>query len=192
MAGRINPSVRGFTLVELMVTIAVLAILLAAATPSFVDFFDKYRLRGAVDDVISVIAEARVGAVKADRDVDVSFGGSANAWCVGANGAVEPGAGNPAAGAVACDCSDNSPQCLVGGETLRIEPGRHGAVSVSAVTTNFSFDSKLGVVMPLAAQSVTFTSPSGKFDLRLDINALGQSMVCVPNGKPAIAGVDPC
>ena len=66
---------QGFTLIELMVALAVLAILAMAALPAYRDFFERYRLRGAVDDVTSVIATARAGAVKADRDVNVSIGG---------------------------------------------------------------------------------------------------------------------
>lgn len=79
--GRDRSECSGFTLIELMVTIAVLAILLAVALPSFADFFDKYRLRGAVDDVVSVISNARAESVKADRDVNISFGGTAPQWC---------------------------------------------------------------------------------------------------------------
>ena len=54
---------KGFSLVELMVAVAVLAILLAAAAPSFAEFFDRARLRGAADDVTSLIATARGEAV---------------------------------------------------------------------------------------------------------------------------------
>ena len=90
MGCKARSRIKGVTLIELMVTIAVLAIVLAAATPSFTDFFDRYRLRGAVDDVVSVISNARAEAVKGDRDVAVSIGGTTGAWCVGANAAVEP------------------------------------------------------------------------------------------------------
>jgi prepilin-type N-terminal cleavage/methylation domain-containing protein len=64
----------GFTLIELAVTMVVLVILATAALPAYREFFERYRLRGAVDDITSVIATARAGAVKADRDVRVSFG----------------------------------------------------------------------------------------------------------------------
>lgn len=182
---------KGFTMIELMVTIAVLAILLAAATPSFTDFLDKYRLRGAVDDAVSVIANARAEAVKADRDVAISIGGSTSAWCIGANAAIEPVGGAPAAGATACNCAVAN-ACIVGGQVSRIEPGKHNGVSVSAVGGGFTFDSKLGVVDPLGSANLTFTSPSAKYDMQILVNALGQATVCVPAGKPDIAGVESC
>lgn len=186
-----NTRVKGVTLVELMVTIAVLAIVLAAATPSFADFFDKYRLRGAVDDVVSVISLARAEAVKGDRDVTVSIGGTTAAWCVGANAAVDPVGGAPVGGAVACDCATAN-ACLVGGQELRVAPGKHADVDIGAVGGSFTFDSKLGVVMPLGAASATLTSPTGKYDIQVNVNALGQASACVPAGKPAIPGVQSC
>jgi type IV fimbrial biogenesis protein FimT len=181
----------GFTLIELMVTLAVLAILLVAAVPSFADFFDKYRLRGAVDDVVSAISNARAASVKADRDVNIAFGGTASAWCVGANGADDPSGGNPVPAVEACDCTSSS-ACLVGGERIAVDVGKHAKVAVNDVATSFTYNSKLGLIEPLGSATETFTSPTGKYDMRLDVNALGQASVCVPSGKPAIAGVTSC
>ena len=191
MGCRTRPRIKGVTLVELLVTIAVLAILLAAATPSFADFIDRYRLRGAVDDVVSVISIARAEAVKGDRDVNVSIGGSTSAWCIGANAAVEPVGGAPAADAAACNCSV-ADSCMVGGQQLRIATGTHGGVAVGAVGDDFSFDSKLGVTVDLETAAATFTSPSRKYDLQVNVNPLGQASVCRPASKPAIPGVQPC
>lgn len=182
----------GFTLVELLVTVAVLAIVLAAAVPSFRDFFDKYRLRGAVDDVVSLISNARVASVKTDTDVSIKFGGASGAsWCVGANAAAVPVGGNPGGVATTCDCTIGN-ACQVSGERLAIDVGKHAGVVASSTSANFSFDSKLGVVVPLATTAVTFTSPSGTYDMTVNINPLGQASVCVPSGKPSIAGVSSC
>ena len=191
MAARAKIRMVGFTLIELMVTLSVLAILAVLAAPSFSDFIDRYRLRGAVDDAVSLISNARAEAVKNDRDVSIAFGGTTADWCVGANAAVEPTGGNPAAGAVACDCTTGT-SCQVGAQSLVVPQGSHSGVTVNSVTTAFVFSSKLGVISPLGSANATFTSPSAKYDLRLNVNALGQAGVCVPSGKPAIAGVSPC
>ena len=174
-----------------MVTIAVLAILVTIALPSFSDFFDRYRLRGAVDDVISVIANARAEAVKADRDVNVSIGGTTAAWCVGANAALEPAAGARAPVATACACT-NGAACLVGGQRLAVDVGKHAGVTVGAVSGNFIFDSKLGMIMPLGTASATFHSPSSKYAMQLNVNAMGQASACRPSTQPAITGVPTC
>jgi len=44
----------------------------------------------------------------------------------------------------------------------------------------------------LGTRSLTLTSPRGKYDLAVEINALGQARLCVPTGKPGITGVAPC
>jgi prepilin-type N-terminal cleavage/methylation domain-containing protein len=180
----------GFTLIELAVVMVVIVIIAAAALPSYRDFFERYRLRGAVDDVTSVIATARAAAVKADRDVNVSFGGSSTEWCIGAAAAAEPVGGNPVAGAVACDCVSNSPECVAGDATLRVAPGAHEGVTVNDVTTTFVFDSKMGVIQPLGTACAVFTSPNGKYDMQVTVNALGQTTTCAPD--LAMAGVQSC
>lgn len=54
----------GFTLVELMVTIAVAAVLLVIAVPSFRTITINNRLRTAADDVYSSVSTARMEAIK--------------------------------------------------------------------------------------------------------------------------------
>jgi type IV fimbrial biogenesis protein FimT len=182
----------GFTLIELMVTLAVLAVLLVAAAPSFADFFDKSRVRGAADGVISLIGNARAEAVKTDLDVNIAFTkSSSTSWCVGANAATPPTGGAPAGAATACDCTDTT-KCIVGGQRSAIEVGAYPDVAIGTIPGAFAFDSKLGVVAPLATNSVTLTSPRGKYDIKVEVSALGQARLCVPTTKPAIAGVAGC
>ena len=185
---------RGFTLPELMVTVAVLAILLVAAVPSFIDFFDKNRVRGAGDGLISLISSARAEAVKNNLDVNIAMEGSGAAWCVGANAATPPSGGNPASPAVACDCSDtaDTTACKVGGQRSAIELGAYPDVQVGMLPPALVFDSRLGTIVPLGARSVTLTSPRGKYDLAVQVNALGQARLCIPSGKPVIAGIASC
>jgi len=180
----------GFTLIELMVALAVLVIVAMAALPAYRDFFERYRLRGAVDEVTSVIATARAAAVKADRDVTISFDGDESAWCVGAAAAAEPTNGQPAAAAVACDCVSNSPACLAGGETLRVPPGKHAGVTNGAAPSDFSFDSKLGVIQPLGSACAAFASPNGTYTMQVNVNALGQTTTCSTGSS--MAGVTSC
>lgn len=182
---------KGFTLVELMVVIAVAAILAVMAAPSYRDMIDRYRLRSATEDVVSLISNARAGAVKLDREVRVTFGGSGKNWCAGAVSADAPADGKRAGVASACDCTDNSPVCSVDGEDLILTPGKHKDVAIIGTATELAFDGQLGLATgsggALGTSSVTLTSPSTKYDLRVDVSPLGQATVCVPSSSDAAA-----
>lgn len=183
---------QGFTLIELIVALAVLAIVTAAAVPSFVQFFEKARLRGAADEVVSLMVAARGGAVKLDRDVAVAFAGDADAWCVGANAAGNPLPTARVPAAAPCDCEDNAGACLVDGEQLVVDGARFQGVSMAAFPAAYTVDGKLGSLDPLAASTLTLNSTSGRFALQLGLSPLGQSTVCVPAGKPAFGGYGQC
>lgn len=65
----------GFSLVEVMVTVAVLAIILAIGIPSFQSFFENSRLNRANDDFIAAVNLARSEAIT--RELPAGGGGCA-------------------------------------------------------------------------------------------------------------------
>lgn len=73
---------KGFTLVELMVTIAVAAILLAVALPSFQSISRNNAVRATTNDLISTINLARQQSMSMRTQVEVSpaSGGWDNGW----------------------------------------------------------------------------------------------------------------
>ena len=185
MQGAARQQAAGFTLIELVVVMVVLVIMAAAAMPAYQDFNERYRLRSAVDDVTSVIASARAAAVKADRDVNVSFHGSTSAWCVGAVAAAEPVGANPVAAAAACDCDASANSCMAGDQRLVVTTGAHEGITMAALPNAFVFDSKLGVIQPTGTSCATFTSPHGSYDVQVSVNALGQTTACTTGTEMA-------
>ncbi|MDQ0141070.1 GspH/FimT family pseudopilin [Cupriavidus necator] len=72
---------RGFTLIELMCAVSVLAILAVAAAPSFATLIATQRARGAALDLTSALVLARSEAVK--RNATVSLAPAGAAWTAG-------------------------------------------------------------------------------------------------------------
>lgn len=62
---------RGFTIIELMVTLAVAAILLAIAIPSFNYLMVTNKLTTTANDIVTAINTARMTAIKRNTDVSV-------------------------------------------------------------------------------------------------------------------------
>jgi type IV fimbrial biogenesis protein FimT len=78
----------GFTLVELMIVLAVAGTILALGAPSFNDFRRNNRLTAAANDFITSVQLARTEAIKRQRNVVVCASGNADdpgASCNGGN-----------------------------------------------------------------------------------------------------------
>ena len=63
----------GFTLIEMMVVIAVLAIVAAIAIPNFMTLLPGMRLNGAARQMMGELMAARMRAVKENRTISVNY-----------------------------------------------------------------------------------------------------------------------
>lgn len=184
----------GFTLVELMIAIAVLVILTVLAAPGFASYFDKSRVRGAADDVVNLMAQARQAGVKFDRGVRVSDVGGGATWCLGANQAAVPAALDPVLAPTACDCT-KADKCIVDGQRLVVSSADHQGVTLTSGPADLDFDGRLGIrndasIADADASSFDLTSQSGKFVLTVAVSPLGQATVCSKQGN--ILGYPSC
>lgn len=82
------PSSRGFTLVEVMVTIVILGIITAFALPSMTNFVRDQRVKAAAQDVFATLLFARSEAIKRAADINVNPVATdwAGGWSVAASG----------------------------------------------------------------------------------------------------------
>ena len=195
----------GFTAIELMVTLAVAAILVGLAVPSFRELIDKSKLRGATDDVVNLLNTARASAVKLQRNVSVSI--KSSGWCAGAISSSDPTPGTQVGAASICDCtlpaSDGS-ACYIGGTAIGqyavVSVADHSGVTISGVdstiaySAGLTFNSKFGTLdlgnLP-SGSLVTILSPTKKFSTQVSVSPLGQVEACSVGGK-FISGYPSC
>jgi type IV fimbrial biogenesis protein FimT len=84
MVYRSRSAAKGFTLVELMITIAIAAIFASLAAPGFRQLIASQRIRTASFDFVSALGYARSEAVKRNTTVTLRAGASADgAWNTG-------------------------------------------------------------------------------------------------------------
>ncbi len=165
----------GFTLLEVMIVIAIIGIIAAMAVPSYQDMIERNRLKQAVEGLKSDLQFARTEAIKRSQNVVVSRSpGNAGGWCYGLN--------------VNSNCT-----CTTAGScSIKTISGSDfsSAVNMDAATGNNStFDSRRGTI---GADSVTFST--SHYAARVVFSNVGRVRVCTPtvSGKTGISGYPNC
>jgi type IV fimbrial biogenesis protein FimT len=170
-----RPAVRGFTIIELMVAIAIVAILATLAGPSMTDLIDRRRLASQTEAITDLLQIARSEAIKhssnsAQREVAVTISPGTN-WFIGLNN-------NPNGCADAATCVLNE-----------------GGANVSRFLSNTAC-SGCKIVEPTQATVVVFSfrglveggandrrvvveSPRG-YRTRVTLSPIGRVSVCTP------------
>ena len=79
----VNPRLlhRGFTVIELMVTVSILAVLMALAAPSFTLLIDRWRVRAATNAMTETLYLARSEAIKRGGLVGIQKNPSTSSGC---------------------------------------------------------------------------------------------------------------
>ncbi|HEX4870842.1 MAG TPA: GspH/FimT family pseudopilin [Nevskiaceae bacterium] len=180
---------RGFTLVELMVALAVLGIVAALATPSFLTLIANNRLKSAAEQIRSDIALARSEAVKRNQVITLRFTRtSATQWCYGLRAAT------------ACDCTETTASeadyCFLdldgSGNRLPavVSSSRFGNIQIEAApfgTAGLSFSP---VRPTLTSGGATLSSPQASGSLRITASGPGRVRFCTPSGQ--LSGYPSC
>lgn len=158
----------GFSLIEMLIAIAVVAIIIAIGLPSFKAMFDANKLKGGSDALYFMLSLAKTESIKRNANIYLTVKSGDN-WCVGITTDV----------GLACDCNTK------------------GSCDVASVSTQDFTSLTLTSAIPTSASPATFDSVRGAFtpadklftlesesnsSVQLSINMLGTVKMCGVNG----------
>ena len=170
----------GFTLVEAMMVVCILAILLGTAVPSFLGFQERYRLEGLALELVADIHFLRSEAVARNMGLRLSFSTDAGGTCYLLH------TGN----AGDCRCSsDGTAQCNNSSSSMIKSVGltTTSGIRIQANVLSMLFDPGRGTTTP--AGSVNFIGNSGKA-IRHVVNIAGRARTCSP--EASVSGYKIC
>ena len=193
---------KGFTLVELMVVIAVMAVLLMAVSPSLSDWMVNVRIRNTASAIEQGLQLARQEAIRRNQrvgfylvsastadagtlDNTCALSSTSGSWVVSVN--------SPAAKCAVAPSLTTDPM-IVNSHPVG-DGGRGVAVvataadkSTAATSVTFNGIGSVSNAGPVARVNVTAATNSSQYrSLCVEISGIGAARVC----DPALAGTDP-
>jgi type IV fimbrial biogenesis protein FimT len=154
----------GFSIVELVVAVAILAILSAIAVPSYTEYIANSQIRATTESIRNGLQLARAEAVKRNATVRFTLN-SDSSWNVG--------------------CPVATANCPI---LIQTKPAKEGASSTITLSATGSVDfTSLGVRSPAVGQLAlvnvdnTAIPSANSRDLRVTVGAGGNMRVCDPN-----------
>ncbi len=177
----------GFTLIELMVTVAVLAILLGIGIPSFQGTLDKRRIVGAAEQIYADLQYARSEAIRQNKPVAVHFRntGTNTAWCYGMY--ERTGTTGDACNCTTTTSGAENSNCTVRGLTKTVYSTDYRGISLTEASFSGASGTTFTTFTPLrgigTAGTPTLQSASG-LQVRIVVSPQGRIKPCSPSGTP--------
>lgn len=159
---------RGLTLLELVIGLAIAAVIAVLALPSFAGMSERARLRQVAEMLASDFGEARFEAARTGTPLDVAIDAAPAGWCW--NVATTPG----------CDCHAAA-SCQL--KTARAAD-HAGITMIEGRGAHFQSDGAIET-----AAGATFRSSRGEM-LRVSLPLVGRASICSPDH--AVPGYPAC
>lgn len=181
----------GFTLVELAVALAVLAIAISLAVPSWNQVSQKRLVTSSAVQLAAFLSVAQGNAVKSNDELTISLLHSApEDWCVGAT-----------LGSAACDCTETDPAsasyCDVNGAPQILRSSEHQLSDMAAhsADTSFTFEPIRGFMSNADLGPMHYfnlVSPGGDFGLQVKVLPTGHARLCNYDTTKRVPGYVDC
>jgi type IV fimbrial biogenesis protein FimT len=174
---------RGVTLIELMITLAIIAIALVLAVPAYSEWIQNTQIRSATESMLVGIKLARAEALKRNAPVRFELMDSTDSGCAPSNAdanwvvSVDPAEGK-------CDVTDPSVSPFI--TQVKAKGAGMANATISATVTSIVFDA-LGRIAADFSINITNSAggacvkDGGKMRcLRILVTAGGQARMCDP------------
>ncbi|MDD5461228.1 MAG: GspH/FimT family pseudopilin [Methylococcales bacterium] len=167
----------GFTLLEVMIVIAIIGIIAAMAVPSYQDMIERNRLKQVAEALKLDLQFARTEAIKRSQNVLVTrTPGSAGAWCYGLSTKAS------------CSCAQVTKTATDYCEIKRVSGIDFNTTNMgAAVGNNSTFSFRRGTI---GADSVTFST--NNYTARVVFSDVGRVRICTPSGSAGISNYPAC
>lgn len=156
-AGRHPAGARGFTLLEAAITVAVLAILVAAVVPNYSGYLARQRMRHVAELLEQDLRRARTLSVDEGRNIFVNFN-SGPQWCWGLSRQAP------------CSCGTGTPRCELGS----VDSQEHKGMLLQS-GQNVTFQAGMGRALDWTRIGL---SNNRNQQLTIDLNPLGRPQIC--------------
>jgi prepilin-type N-terminal cleavage/methylation domain-containing protein len=178
----------GFTLIELMVTVAVIIVLAALAYPSFEATRQRAAVRAAAEQTLGFWNQARLEAAKRNAFVKVSTGTGSQGFCLGADLATASD------DHTACNCFEENPATQPDFCDVARYPASQGEwkqVTLLSTSTYGTINSavsepkRTSIFDATDVGNISLNGPPGRKSYRLNvhIDQFGRGVVCQSNAS---------
>ena len=188
---KLNATNRGFTLLELIIVMVIIAIGVALAVPSYQDIIERRETTSQAEQLSAFMSYAQSAAVKSNQMISVQLMHTdANNWCIGAN-----------EGNTGCDCTETlstaADFCSIDDVAKIMSSATQTRSSMLSyeIDTTLTFDPIRGTMASADLgndHGFVLQSDNTNWQLRVDIGVTGRIRICNPDSDKAVHGFQAC
>lgn len=157
----------GFSLIELLIVIAITGIVAALAVPSYQDMLERNRLKQAAESLAADMRYARTEALKRSTDLKLTLTAG---WCYGIDD-----------GDTACACG-TAGDCAI----KAVDGSQFEGIALDG-SNDVSFYFRRGT-----ASNKTVTLSSEHYGASVVVSLLGRVRICTPDGATGLPSYPDC
>ncbi len=184
------PRIAGFTIIELMISLLLLAIAAALSLPSYRDMIEKRQLTHGAEQIMAFVNSAQLEATRQNDFVTISWSRTAdNNWCFGTT-----------LGETACDCTETVPTesdyCAINAVPSVISNLNVGSLDMLKSISGddeYTFDPIRGIFVGFVTDlTIELSSDSEAYALNLVMNQAGNAVICSTDEDHKVPGYGIC